>query len=255
MTNNTFFNIMIPSAEFGMYIYLFREIRKNDQETENAAIVPMKEILQRKQKNILTLNGQTIIFAFEIALGIFAIFVIFGIARAHVFWLLPIIQACGGITHLWASPELRRFYFPCILDWMTQLSIKVSTQRNLSIPEIRDNASQASLSSVPRDHSATPRPCLSSNSRVVGHFSKVPARFSVNPYNNTSASAPTVQSVPSTHLEELRGWQRLGHPTVHQNIFFLRYHNEYARTENSQASNSTNQVNVPIEPCLPRVDC
>ena len=241
----------MPSAELGMYIYLFREIRKNDQETENSAIVPMKEILQRKKKNILTLYGQTTIFAFETAFFFFGIFVIIGFANGQLFWFFPIMQAAGGIAHLWASPELRRFYFPGILDWMTQLSINVSTPRNHSMPEITDNASPSSISSV---HSATPRPCLSSNSRVVGHFSKVPARFSVNPYNNTSASAPTVQSVPSTHLEELRGWQRLGHPTVHQNIFVLSYHNEYARTENSQASNS-NQVNVPIEPCLPRVDC
>ena len=85
MIINVFFNIVMPSAELGMFIYLFREIRKNDQETENSAIVPMKEILQRKKKNILTLYGQTIIFAFEMALGIFAIFVIFGIAKGNLF--------------------------------------------------------------------------------------------------------------------------------------------------------------------------
>ena len=75
----------MPSAELGMYIYLFREIRKNDQETENAAIVPMKEILQRKKKNILTLYGQTIIFAFEMALGFIGIFVIIGIANGQLY--------------------------------------------------------------------------------------------------------------------------------------------------------------------------
>lgn len=104
--------ILYIAAEMTIYLIIFHHLSMHDERNRVLQIVSTNDLQQRREKNIVTLYGQILIFAISL---IFMILM-------HLFWMtklfppgsyscgLVVVSAIMAIARILASPELRRFY-------------------------------------------------------------------------------------------------------------------------------------------------
>lgn len=101
--------------ELVIYIRIFIMLKKHNERTLLQNLLPSKDIHQRQEKNVLTLKGQAYVFVLGF---IFFLFMFMALSNPWIKFPqgsyscgLVVISALGTFTRIWASPELRRFYF------------------------------------------------------------------------------------------------------------------------------------------------
>ena len=101
--------------ELVIYIRIFIMLKKHNERFLLQNLLPRKDIRQRQEKNVTTLKGQVYVFVVGC---IYFFFMSMALSNPWIKFPqgshscgLVVVSALGTLTRIWASPELRRFYF------------------------------------------------------------------------------------------------------------------------------------------------
>ena len=102
--------MMICLGELLIYARIYWSLNKNDQKMVKSKHITKEAFNQRKKKNVITLRGQSMLFAFELALGILGMLSLRGTLSAGLMAIATsVFSTMSGMAQLWCSHELRRY--------------------------------------------------------------------------------------------------------------------------------------------------
>lgn len=114
-------SITIASSQFiiflelAIYLFLYHHQYKHNKTMQRNGIFSNEVIAQRHRKNVITLSGQTTTFVVEM-IGTTIVQLLINVKSIEILepasfpLCLIVVEAITAITHIWSSPELRRFY-------------------------------------------------------------------------------------------------------------------------------------------------
>lgn len=107
---------LVIVARLGCYLAIFLHMKKHNDNCELKSMLPIKELKQRHDKNVISLYGQVVIFALELVLSVIFQQVLFSnmalLPSGSYSFMIMIVTAVVSVVRItMASPELRRFYF------------------------------------------------------------------------------------------------------------------------------------------------
>ena len=102
--------MMICLGELLIYARIYWSLNKNDQKMVKSKHITKEAFNQRRHKNVITLRGQSMLFAFEIGLGII-VGLSFGgtLSAGFMGAAISVFSTLSGMAQLWCSHELRRY--------------------------------------------------------------------------------------------------------------------------------------------------
>ena len=102
--------VMVCLGELLIYGRIYWSLNKNDQKMVKSKHITKEAFNQRKKKNVITLRGQSMLFAFELALGILGMLSLRGTLSAGLMAIATsVFSTMSGMAQLWCSHELRRY--------------------------------------------------------------------------------------------------------------------------------------------------